>query len=224
MRAANELAIPHATPWVTSRGVPGMPESPWPTKRAGAVRPLVHYSGFLIAGLLALAADLLILEALILVGLHPLIGRVFAISIAMVVSWLINRTITFAMPGPPSLREYLRFAAVSWTSQAVNYSIFGAILILRPSVSPLLAVVLASVSPVSAAEEVVRAKLVATPTEAVVEMAVAPGWHVNAAASRWARWCASCPSWMPTGMTISRQARNSAAAPCSRSGRNARPC
>ena len=44
----------------------------------------------------------------------------------------------------------------------------------------LLAVVLASVSPVSAAEEVVRAKLVATPTEAVVEMAVAPGWHVNA--------------------------------------------
>jgi putative flippase GtrA len=121
-----------------------MPESPWPTKRAGAVRPLVHYSGFLIAGLLALAADLLILEALILVGSHPLIGRIFAISIAMVVSWLINRTVTFAMPGPPSLREYLRFAAVSWTSQAVNYSIFGAILILRPSVSPLLAVVLAS--------------------------------------------------------------------------------
>ncbi len=121
-----------------------MPETRRPGERAGAVSPAVHYSGFVIAGLLALAADMLILEALILAGLHPLIGRPFAISLAMVVSWLVNRTITFAVPGPPSFREYARFAAVSWTSQAVNYTIFGAILIARPATPPLLAVVMAS--------------------------------------------------------------------------------
>ncbi len=111
---------------------------------AGRVGRVRHYGGFVLAGLSALAADMLILEALMLAGLHPLLGRPFAISIAMVVSWLINRTVTFAMPGPPSFREYARFAAVSWTSQAVNYLIFGAILIVRPSTPPLLAVVLAA--------------------------------------------------------------------------------
>jgi putative flippase GtrA len=78
------------------------------------------------------------------VGLDALLARPFAIGVAMVVSWFINRTVTFAVEAPPSLREFGRFAAVSWTSQVVNYLVFAAILVARPATPPLLALVLAS--------------------------------------------------------------------------------
>lgn len=106
--------------------------------------PFRHYGGFLLAGLLALTTDGLILESLMLVGWHPLAARPIAIAIAMVVSWLVNRRVTFAAPGRPSWREYTRFAAVAWSSQVVNYAAFVIILIVRPATPPLLALVLAS--------------------------------------------------------------------------------
>ena len=120
-----------------------MPEIAGPTQ-AKALNPMRHYGGFVLAGLLALATDGLILELLTRAGWHPLAVRPLAIALAMVVSWLINRRVTFAMPGPPTLREYARFAAVSWSAQAVNYAVFGAILLTRPATAPLLALVLAS--------------------------------------------------------------------------------
>jgi putative flippase GtrA len=116
-----------------------MPE----TVRSRSPSSLRHYGGFLMAGLLALATDGLILEALMRAGWHPLAARPLAIAVAMVVSWLVNRRVTFAMPGRPSWREYTRFAAVSWSAQAVNYTVFGTILIARPAMPPLLALVLA---------------------------------------------------------------------------------
>ena len=108
------------------------------------VSPLRHYGGFLLAGLMALTTDGLILETLTRFGWHPLAARLVAISIAMIVSWLVNRTGTFAMPGRPTLREYLRFAAVSWSAQVVNYAIFAAIMLARPITHPLIALVAAS--------------------------------------------------------------------------------
>ena len=40
--------------------------------------------------------------------------------------------------------EFGRFAAVSWTAQAVNYAVFSAILLLRPGTHALVALLLAS--------------------------------------------------------------------------------
>lgn len=108
------------------------------------ISPMRHYGGFVMAGLLALTTDGLILEGLRGFGWHPLLARPFAIAIAMVVSWLVNRRITFAVASAPTLREYARFAAVSWSAQAVNYLVFAAILIARPATQPLVALVLAS--------------------------------------------------------------------------------
>jgi putative flippase GtrA len=64
----------------------------------------------------------------------------------MVVSWLVNRRVTFAVKASPSLREFGRFAAVSWTSQAVNYLLFASVLVARPTTPPLLALVFASLA------------------------------------------------------------------------------
>jgi putative flippase GtrA len=106
--------------------------------------PLRHYGGFVLAGILALTTDALILQGLIHAGWHPLLARPLAIAVAMVVSWQVNRNVSYAMRMPPTLGEFGRFAAVSWTAQAVNYSVFSAILLLRPGTHPLLALLLAS--------------------------------------------------------------------------------
>lgn len=108
------------------------------------VSPLRHYGGFVLAGLSALTTDGLILQSLTSLGWDPLVARLVAIAVAMVVSWLINRSVTFAMKGRPSLKEYARFAAVSWSAQVVNYLVFGIIILARPQTHVLLALLFAS--------------------------------------------------------------------------------
>lgn len=103
----------------------------------GAAR---HYGGFLLAGLAALATDASVLMLLTRwFGVSPFVARPFGIAVAMVVSWLINRTITFSSPVPPSLVEFSKFAGVSITSQLVNYAVFAALLLAIPSLVPELA-------------------------------------------------------------------------------------
>ena len=109
---------------------------------SGAAR---HYGGFVLAGVSALATDATMLVVLTrLFGLSPLLARPLGISVAMVVSWLINRTVTFQASSPPSLREFAGFAAVAWASQAVNYAIFATVLIARPGTEPVIALILSS--------------------------------------------------------------------------------
>jgi putative flippase GtrA len=103
-----------------------------------------HYAGFVIAGSLAFLTDATILEALTrFAGLSPFLARPISISIAMVVAWLLHRTITFAVRVPPSVAEFLQFAAVVWTAQLVNYLVFCAVLIAVPGTAPFAALVLA---------------------------------------------------------------------------------
>lgn len=103
-----------------------------------------HYGGFLLAGLSALATDTAILALLTrLAGLSPFIARPFGIALAMLVSWLINRTITFAATSHPSIAEFSRFAGVSITSQLVNYGVFATLLLVVPGLMPELALLAA---------------------------------------------------------------------------------
>lgn len=103
-----------------------------------------HYGGFLLAGLCALATDTAALALLTRVaGLSPFIARPFGIALAMIVSWLINRTITFSAGTPPTIAEFSRFAGVSITSQLVNYAVFAALLIAMPGLMPELALLAA---------------------------------------------------------------------------------
>ncbi|MEO1264307.1 MAG: GtrA family protein [Pseudomonadota bacterium] len=107
---------------------------------SGRVR---HIGGFVLGGVAALLVDLAVLELLTRgFSLSPFIARLPAIAVAMVASWLINRTITFAVETPPTLAEFAKFAAVSWVAQAVNYSAFALILLAFPSLPPAAAVIL----------------------------------------------------------------------------------
>lgn len=119
---------------------------------SGVTAHRMRYAGGLVlAGGVALVVDLAVLAALGAVGVSPFIGRLVSISLAMVVSWLINRTVTFQVQKAPTLAEFARFAGVSWTAQAVNYAIFAAVLWLRPETSPTAAVLAACVVSVAIA-------------------------------------------------------------------------
>jgi len=104
-----------------------------------------HVSGFAIGGAVAFVVDSAVLMLLTRVaGLPALAARIAAIGTAMVASWLINRTITFAVAGKPTLTEFGRFAAVAWTAAVVNYGLFAVFVLAWPGLHPVLAVGIAS--------------------------------------------------------------------------------
>lgn len=110
-------------------------------RRDPRLRHLIH---FLIAGFSAFAVDAAMLHWLVALGLSPLTARPFAILIAMICGWLINRTWTFPMAGRPRLAEFARYAAVASISSLINYAVFAAVLILRPATLPFVALVIAT--------------------------------------------------------------------------------
>jgi len=106
---------------------------------------LQHFGGFILAGAAALSVDVSLLRLLSEpLGLSPFVARIFSISVAMVVSWGVNRQVTFAITARPSWSEFTKFAAVSWIAQVVNYTVFAVVLLVRPLTWPVAAVVVAS--------------------------------------------------------------------------------
>lgn len=109
--------------------------------REGSLR---HFGGFVLAAVFAFITDAGILEVLTrYCALSPFAARPVGIGCAMVVSWWINRTVTFRMSTPPRVGEFAQFVAVSGTAQAINYAVFAAILLALPGTAPFTALVLA---------------------------------------------------------------------------------
>lgn len=93
--------------------------------------------GFLIdAGVLALLLHL--------TPLGPFVARVIAIALAMLATWLFNRTFTFDRSPHSLAAEGFRYGSVGITSALVNYALYAALLIALPALQPLAALVFAS--------------------------------------------------------------------------------
>lgn len=103
--------------------------------------PTRQLAGFAFAGGTAFLIDAGTLLALTeFVGLPPLIARFVAISLAMIVAWLINRTLSFKVGEPPSLKEFGRYASTAWLAAAINYAVFALLLWLKPDIGLIVAV------------------------------------------------------------------------------------
>jgi putative flippase GtrA len=113
------------------------------TGRMGLIR---HGSGFLAAGVTALLVDIGVTSVLTrAVGLPPLVARLGALCVAVVVAWQCHRRWSFAVTTPSSWGEFVRFAAVAWSAAAVNYALYALALFVVPGVPPEVAVGVASV-------------------------------------------------------------------------------
>ena len=111
----------------------------------GVQNPLGHGLGFVFSGALAFLVDAAVLKLLTIgLGLHPVVARLAAISAAMVTAWLAHRRFTFRLTVPPTFGEFLRYAAVGWAAAGLNYSVFAAIILGRPGIEPLYALLASS--------------------------------------------------------------------------------
>jgi putative flippase GtrA len=118
------------------------------SKRLGVVpggqHPLQHGLAFVLSGCFSFAVDASITKLLTLAGLHPIFARLIAVAIAIYCSWRAHRRFTFRLTTPPTFAEFMRFAAVQWSVAALNYGIFVVIVLLHPSIEPVLGVFISS--------------------------------------------------------------------------------
>lgn len=98
--------------------------------------------GFLASGLLATATDAAMLMLLTRGGgLDPFSARAIAIAVAMVMAFFAHRRLSFAVATPVTWREFAKFVSVASTAAGVNYAVYSAFLVLRPTTEPVMALI-----------------------------------------------------------------------------------
>jgi putative flippase GtrA len=110
-----------------------------PVRRFFAVlpRPL----RFLGVGGLGLITDLAVFTLIIAHSPHPLLARLVSLAIATLVTWRLNRALTFDRSGRRSADEALRYAAVAASAQAISYGVFAVLVVTALAALPQLAVI-----------------------------------------------------------------------------------
>ena len=110
-----------------------------PVRRFFAVlpRPL----RFLGVGGLGLITDLAIFTLVIAHGLNPLGARLISLALATLVTWRLNRALTFDRSGRRTADEAMRYAAVVTAAQAVSYGVFAVLVVTLLAAAPQFAVI-----------------------------------------------------------------------------------
>ncbi len=102
---------------------------------------------FVFAGGVGFVADATALALLLgLTPLGPFLARILSIGFALSVTWVLNRTLTFAPSGRGVVREGARYGGVGLSTSVVNFLVYSGLLSLVPSLPPLAALVVASLA------------------------------------------------------------------------------
>jgi putative flippase GtrA len=88
------------------------------------IRRLPRPFRFLGVGGIGLATDLTIFTLVLMGGTHPLLARVVSLGAATVVTWRLNRLLTFDRSGRDQRDEALRYAGVTALAQSMSYAVF----------------------------------------------------------------------------------------------------
>ena len=83
---------------------------------------------FGIVGLLAFALDAGVLWLTLRAGVSPYAGRILSLALAIVFTWVLNRTLTFRTKAPPSWREFGAYALQSLAGAGLNYAVYSGVL------------------------------------------------------------------------------------------------
>ncbi|MBI3433727.1 MAG: GtrA family protein [Proteobacteria bacterium] len=94
---------------------------------------------FLLVGGIGLVVDLGFLTLAMAHAAHPLAARPLSLLAATLVTWRLNRALTFERSGRRQGREAMRYAAVTAVAQATSYAVFAAIVLMAPRLAPQLA-------------------------------------------------------------------------------------
>jgi putative flippase GtrA len=97
---------------------------------------------FLVVGSMGFVVDAGLVLLLVHYGLSPVVARIPAISSAILVTWLMNRTLTFRVKIPKTHTEAVRYASVALVSAMLNFGLYSALVL--TGVWPVLAVALST--------------------------------------------------------------------------------
>jgi putative flippase GtrA len=96
---------------------------------------------FLGVGGLGLITDLALFTLVIAHGLNPLGARLISLPLATLVTWRLNRALSFDRSGRRTADEAMRYAAVAAAAQAVSYGVFAVLVVTFLAAPPQLAVI-----------------------------------------------------------------------------------
>lgn len=96
---------------------------------------------FLGIGSLGLITDLAVFTVVIAHGLPPLAARLVSLALATLVTWRLNRALTFDRSGRRQASEAMRYAAVTAVAQTVSYVVFAILVLTVLAALPQLAIV-----------------------------------------------------------------------------------
>ena len=91
---------------------------------------------FLAVGGCGLIADLGIFTYLAGNGLDPLVARLFSLAGATLVTWRLNRALTFERSERRQSEEAMRYGAVTVTAQSTSYAVFAGLVLMFPALLP----------------------------------------------------------------------------------------
>ena len=84
---------------------------------------------FLGVGVIGLATDLGTFTIIATLGIHSLVARLGSLTIATLVTWRLNRALTFDPSGRHQREEAVRYAIVTAVAQSTSYAIFAALVL-----------------------------------------------------------------------------------------------
>lgn len=80
---------------------------------------------FLMVGGIGLVTDLSVFTAIPVHDAHPIAVRIVSLAVATLVTWRLNRALTFDPSGRMQGHEAARYAAVTVTAQSVGFAVFS---------------------------------------------------------------------------------------------------
>ena len=99
---------------------------------------------FILIGGLGFIADAGLLLVFIQMGLNPFAARVVSISVTMIMTWRLNRALTFGPSHDSAMKEAARYFSVAVTVAALNYVVYASLLVAVANCPPVLATALAT--------------------------------------------------------------------------------
>jgi putative flippase GtrA len=91
---------------------------------------------FIVVGALGLTIDLCVFTAIASYAHYPLAIRIVSLATATLVTWRLNRALTFDRSGLLQTEEALRYAAVTAVAQGTSYAVFAALVLSLLAAAP----------------------------------------------------------------------------------------
>ena len=84
---------------------------------------------FIGVGGIGLVTDLCVFTVVAAYGHHPLAARLVSLGVATIVTWRLNRALTFARSDRAQHDEAMRYAIVTAVAQGTSYAVFAALVL-----------------------------------------------------------------------------------------------